>query len=54
MGRRRATTFVAVSYLALTSLALLLAYVGHGLRRGAGALIIAAYVAFAAVLVIVS
>ncbi len=53
-GPSGATTFVAVSYLALTSLALLLAYVGHGLRRGAGALIIAAYLAFAAVLVIVS
>lgn len=39
---------VAWWYLGLTVLALSLAYVGRGLGRGAGALIIAAYLAFAA------
>jgi len=45
------TTFVAVSYLGLTAAALAIAYLDRGLRRLPGALIIAAYVAFALVLV---
>jgi cation:H+ antiporter len=42
-------TLVAVWYLALTAFALALAYTGRGLRRGHGALIICAYLAFVAV-----
>jgi cation:H+ antiporter len=45
------TTFVAASYLALTAFALSAAYAGRGLRRPVGMVIIAAYVAFAAVLI---
>jgi cation:H+ antiporter len=45
------TTFVAVSYLGLTAAALAIAYLDRGLRRLPGALIIAAYAAFALVLV---
>ncbi len=45
------TELLAWWYLGLTVLALVLAYIGRGLRRGAGALIIAAYLAFAAVTV---
>ena len=45
------TTFVAVSYLGLTAAALAIAYLDRGLRRLSGALIVAAYVAFALVLV---
>jgi Ca2+/Na+ antiporter len=45
------TTFVAASYLGLTAAALAVAYLDRGLRRLPGALIIAAYVAFALVLV---
>ncbi len=41
-----ATTFVAVSYLAMTALVLALAYVNRGLRRRSGAIVIATYVAF--------
>jgi len=44
------TTFIAVAYVAMTLLALGCAYVNHGLRRGAGWLIIAAYGVFVAVL----
>jgi len=44
------TTFVAAGYVAMTVLALVCAYSGRGLRRGAGALIIAAYLLFAGVL----
>lgn len=44
------TTFVAVSYVAMTVLALVCAYLNRGLHRGAGVLIIAAYLAFAVVL----
>ena len=44
------TTFVAASYIGMTLLALGFAYVNRGLRRGAGIVIIAAYVAFAGVL----
>ena len=44
------TTFVAGSYVALTVLALSCAYLGRGLRRGAGIAIVAAYFAFVAVL----
>ena len=45
------TTFVAVWYLGLTVLALLGAYLGRGLSRGYGVLIICAYVAFCVLLV---
>jgi cation:H+ antiporter len=45
------TTFVAASYLALTAFVLVAAYAGRGLRRPVGLVIIAAYLAFAAVLV---
>jgi Ca2+/Na+ antiporter len=48
------TTFVAASYLAMTVLALLLAYISRGLRRPAGLVIIAAYLAFAGVLIAIS
>jgi cation:H+ antiporter len=41
------TTFVAVCYLGLTAAALGIAYLDRGLRRLPGALIVAAYVAFA-------
>jgi Ca2+/Na+ antiporter len=41
------TTFVAVSYAAMTALALGCAYAASGLRRGAGALIVVVYLAFA-------
>jgi cation:H+ antiporter len=44
------TTFVAACYLGLTAAALGIAYLDRGLRRIPGALIIAAYLAFAAVL----
>jgi cation:H+ antiporter len=44
------TTFVAACYLGLTAAALGIAYLDRGLRRLPGALIIAAYVAFAVVL----
>jgi cation:H+ antiporter len=44
------TTFVAASYVAMTVLALVLAYVHRGLGRGAGWVIIAAYLVFAGVL----
>ena len=45
------TTFVAASYLALTAFVLVAAYAGRGLRRPVGLVIIAAYMAFAAILV---
>jgi cation:H+ antiporter len=45
------TTFVAVWYLGLTVLALLGAYLGRGLSRGYGVLVICAYVAFCVLLV---
>jgi cation:H+ antiporter len=44
------TTFVAACYLGLTAVALAFAYLDRGLRRVPGALIIAAYVAFAVML----
>jgi cation:H+ antiporter len=44
------TTFVAACYVAMTLLALACAYVSRGLRRGAGVAILAAYLAFVAVL----
>ena len=44
------TTFVAASYVSMTVLALACAYTQRGLRRGAGAVIIAAYLLFAGVL----
>lgn len=44
------TTFVAVSYLAMTILALVFAYVNRGLHRSAGVVIVVAYLAFAGVL----
>jgi cation:H+ antiporter len=49
-----ATTFVAASYLALTVVALVLAYQGRGLGRGAGALIVAGYVVFVGVLLAIA
>jgi cation:H+ antiporter len=45
------TTFVAACYLAMTILSLALAYVGRGLSRLDGSVILAAYVAFVAALV---
>lgn len=48
------TTLVAGWYLGLTLVALAMAYTGRGLRRGAGALIIASYVTFAGLLVLVA
>ena len=45
---------VAGWYVGLTALTLVLAYVGHGLRRAAGSLIIAAYILFVVVLLAVS
>jgi Ca2+/Na+ antiporter len=44
------TTFVVLSYLAMTVLALVLAYVNRGLTRRAGVLIVAVYLVFAGVL----
>jgi cation:H+ antiporter len=44
------TTFAVVSYLAMTVLALVLAYVNRGLTRRAGVLIVAVYLVFAGVL----
>jgi cation:H+ antiporter len=46
------TTFVVLSYLAMTVLALVLAYANRGLTRRAGVLIVAAYLAFVAVLLV--
>lgn len=46
------TTLLAAWYLGLTLFALSTAYVGRGLRRPAGALIIAAYVVFAVLVVV--
>jgi cation:H+ antiporter len=43
-------TFVVLSYLAMTVLALVLAYVNRGLTRRAGVLILAAYLVFAGVI----
>jgi cation:H+ antiporter len=48
------TTFVAACYLAMTVLSLGLAYAGRGLTRSDGLLILAAYLAFAAVLIATS
>lgn len=45
------TTFIAAAFAAMTAFALALAYINGGLRRGSGALTIAAYVAVVAVLV---
>jgi len=45
---------VAGWYVGLTALTLLLAYVGHGFRRAAGGLIIAAYALFVVVLLVIS
>jgi hypothetical protein len=47
-------TLVASSYLGLTALTLICAYASRGLRRTHGALIIAAYLAFVAAVLIVS
>jgi hypothetical protein len=43
---------VAGWYVGLTGLTLVLAYIGRGLRRSSGALIIAAYVLFVTVLLV--
>jgi len=48
------TTYIAVSYVAMTVLVLATSYLNHGLRRGAGLLIICAYLAFAGVLLAVA
>jgi cation:H+ antiporter len=48
------TTFVAASYVGLTAFTLLSAYIASGLRRAPGALVIAAYLAFVAVLLAIS
>jgi cation:H+ antiporter len=48
------TSFVAASYAALTVLALVFAYAGHGLRRAEGLATIAAYAAYVAVLIAIS
>jgi cation:H+ antiporter len=48
------TTFVAASYLAMTVLALVTAYLNRGLRRGPGLVIIGAYLLFAGVLIAIS
>jgi cation:H+ antiporter len=48
------TTFVAACYLALTVVALVLAYVGRGLGRGAGAVIIIGYLVFVGVLLAIA
>lgn len=45
------TTFIAASLMAMTVLALVCAYLGRGLRRGVGLVIIASYLAFVGVLV---
>ncbi len=45
---------VAGWYVGLTAVTLILAYVGHGLRRGSGALIIAAYALFVVLLLATS
>jgi cation:H+ antiporter len=45
------TTFVAASYLAMTVLSLALAYVGRGLSRRDGLLVLTSYLAFAVALV---
>jgi cation:H+ antiporter len=48
------TIFVTACYMAMTLLALGLAYLARGLRRGAGVVILAAYVAFAVTLLAIS
>jgi cation:H+ antiporter len=48
------TTFVALSYLAMTVLVLVATYAYSGLRRGAGIVIVAAYAAFVAVLIAIA
>jgi Ca2+/Na+ antiporter len=45
------TTFVAVSYMAMTVLALACAYVNRGLRRSTGVVIIGAYIVFVGALI---
>jgi cation:H+ antiporter len=47
------TTFVAACYLALTVVALVLAYIGRGLERGAGAVIVGGYIVFVGVLLVI-
>jgi cation:H+ antiporter len=48
------TVFITAAYVGLTVLTLALAFFGRGLRRGAGGLIVASYVAFVICLVVVS
>jgi cation:H+ antiporter len=48
------TIFVTACYLAMTALALTLAYVGRGLHRSGGLVILAAYLTFAGVLLAIS
>jgi len=46
--------FVTASYVAMTALALGFAYLGRGLHRGAGMVILAAYAVFAGVLLVIA
>ncbi len=48
------TTFIAACYVALTAFALVSAYLGRGLRRPVGVMILAAYLAFVGVLVAIA
>ncbi|HTZ63442.1 MAG TPA: hypothetical protein VMB51_05005 [Solirubrobacteraceae bacterium] len=50
-GQSPQATFVTVFYVGMTVLALALAYLGRGLSRAAGILIVLAYIAFAALLI---
>jgi cation:H+ antiporter len=47
------TTFVAACYLALTVVALVLAYIARGLGRAAGAVIVGGYIVFVGVLLVI-
>lgn len=49
-----ASTFIAGAYLTVTAAALLFAWASSGLRRGQGALIIAAYAAFITILLVIA
>ncbi len=51
-GSSRAATFVAIWYFGLTAFVLACAYAGRGLRRSEGVVIVAAYLAFAALTIV--
>lgn len=53
-GASATTVFIACSYLAMTALVLVTSYLGRGLRRDAGLGIVAAYLAFAGVLIAIA